>query len=190
MKDTTIRILGIDPGINNTGWNISQFNTENEITTVLHFDRIQANALAKKEKKQDFKDYGNIVSLELYEREINSIIEKYRPSYVACEDAFYNPRTPNAFLSLKLCIYSIKRVLHTHGQILFLIPPTIAKQAVWGSGTANKLAVQESIFNLKDLVIKDSKTNPIDKMVEHEADSIAISYAFIKNILPDLLLQK
>lgn len=190
MKTSPIKILGIDPGINNTGWNISVFNPNNGKLIVSTYGKFQANMLAKKEMRQENKVYGNIVSLFLYEREIKSIFDSFQPDYVASEDAFYNPRTPNAYLSLKLCINAIQRVLFTYSKVLYRIPPTVAKQAVWGNGSANKAAVQDSIQRLDDLIIKSTKQNPIEKMVEHEADSIAVSYAFTKTVLPDLLLQK
>ena len=93
-------------------------------------------------------------------------------------------------MSLKLCIHTIQRLLYLRGMRLYLIPPTVAKQAVWGKGTANKLAIQESIQELPDLTIRATKQHPIEEMQEHEADSIAIMYAFTKNILPDLLIQE
>ena len=94
---------------------------------------------------------------------------------------------PNAFISLRLCINVIQRVLYEHQKILHLVAPKEAKKAI-GSGKADKVTVQNSIRNLSDLKLKDSKLRPLDKMVEHEADSIAIGYAFIKHILPDIYL--
>ena len=190
MKASSLRILGIDPGINHTGWSVGSFDSVSDKLSVSMFDEIQAHNLAKKELKKDFREYGSLVSLTLYEREFEALLDHYDPDYVASEDAFYNPRTPNAYLSLKLCIHTIQRVLYRRSKRLYLIAPTVAKQAVWGKGTANKLAIQESIQTLPDITIRSTKLRPIDEMEEHEADSIAIMYAFTKVVLPDLLMQE
>ena len=181
-------IIGIDPGINNCGVSILRHYPATGETKVQNYFTIHANAIAKKENKADSKTYGSIISLFQLERVIEETINTYEPDYVACEDAFYNPRTPNAFISLKSCINSIKRVLYTHQKTLFLIAPKMAKATV-STGIANKEVVQESIRKLPDLKIKDTKELPIENMSEHEADATAIGYTFIKAILPEIILR-
>ena len=185
MNDKII-IMGIDPGINNTGICILKLNKKNNEITLVDRFVIKANEAAKKQNKDDAREYGNVFSIVVYEKEMLEIFSKYNPDFVACEDAFYSPRTPNAFVSLKLCINAIQRVLYQHfRKQLYKIPPKLAKSAV-SQGTADKVAVQISIRNLPDLKLKDTKMKPLDNMVEHEADSIAIGYAFVKCILPDI----
>lgn len=190
MKLAPIKILAFDPGINHTGWSLGSFDPVSFLLTVPFYGEIQAHNIAKKEARKEFKSYGSLVSLNFYKREIDLLMDHYRPDYVASEDAFYNPRCPNAYLSLKLCIHTIQRLLFERMMRLYLVAPTVAKQAVHGKGTANKLAIQESIQTLPDLKIRDTKQHPIEEMQEHEADSIAIMYAFVKNFLPDILLQE
>lgn len=182
-----VTIIGIDPGINNCGISILKHYTDTGETKVQNYFTIHANALAKKEDKAASKTYGSIFSLFQLEKAIENVMATYTPDFVVSEDAFYNPRTPNAFVSLKSCINSIKRVLYTHQKTLFLVAPKLAKATV-NTGTANKEVVQESIRNLADLKIKDTKELPIDGMSEHEADAIAIGYTFIKAILPELII--
>lgn len=184
-----IKIFGIDPGLTHTGCCICNYDPSKDTLQVANCFSIEAIALAKKENKIEHKQYGNIISLFLYERELDRIMTEYQPDYIASEDAFYNPRTPLAFVSLKLCINAIQRVLYKHGKILYRIAPKQAKQAV-STGTADKLAVQDAIQHLPDLIVRNTKQNPIEKISEHEADSIAIAYAFKKLLLPDLLIQK
>jgi Holliday junction resolvasome RuvABC endonuclease subunit len=181
-----ITIMGIDPGINNCGISILRYYPDTAETRVYTYLTLHCNAQAKKEDKVKSKVYGSIFSLFILEREIEKLIELYQPMYIASEDAFYNPRTPNAFISLKGCINSIKRVLYKYEKTLFLIAPKLAKAAVC-TGTANKEIIQETINRLPDLKIKNTKEMPLMNMVEHEADSIAIGYAFIKTILPELV---
>ena len=59
-----------------------------------------------------------------------------------------------------------------------------------GSGTANKAAVQAGIMNHEDIAFKEAKKKQIGKLIEHEADSIAVCYAFTQLFLPDILMQK
>lgn len=185
-----ITILGIDPGIHNCGISFNKYDPKTGIMSVADYFTIHAASSAKKEDKRTSEEYGTVFSLICLEKIMREILDKYKPDYVASEDAFYSPRTPNAFVSLKLCINSIQRVLfEDYRKQLFKIPPKLAKAAV-SQGTANKVAVQTSIRNLPDLKLKDTKSKPLDDMIEHEADAIAIAYAFRKLILPDILMTK
>lgn len=189
MANNTVKILGIDPGINHTGWALGVHRLDTQSTTIQNYGLIEAAALARKESKEQVKTFGNVFSLYLYEREMRALLKTVNPDYVACEDAFMH-KFPQAFVSLKLCISVIQRVLYEdYGKILHLIPPMVAKLAVWGNGMAKKEAVQEGIRRLEDLTIKHTKQRPAESMVEHEADSIAILYTFVKNLLPDLTMQ-
>ena len=186
-KSDAIVVLAFDPGIYHTGWSISKYDRTAGNISVTAYGTIDANSIAKKEKREDYKVYGNLVSFFALEREVTNLVTQHEPDYVACEGAFA-ARFMNAFVSLKLCIHAIQRALYLNfGKTLYLIAPKEAKKAV-GKGTADKGAVQNSIRHLDNLKIKDTKQQPIDRMVEHEADSIAIGYAFIRNVLPDLLL--
>lgn len=188
LEAKNIVVLGIDPGINHTGWSILHYSNTNDISSIVTFGTIEANDIAKKFHKEDFKQFSKVISLEIYRAELKSLMEKYNPQFVACEDAFYNPRMPNAFLSLKLCIHTIQQLLfQEYRKPLYLIAPKLIKQVISDDGTASKTAVQDAITNRADLIVKDTKNNPVAKMVEHEADSIAIAYSFVKLFLRDKL---
>ena len=160
-----ITVLGVDPGIHNCGISFNKYDPKAEMLIVADYFVIHAAEQAKKENRQESKNFGNVV---------------------ACEDAFYSPRTPNAFVSLKLCIGSMQRVLYTeYHKEMYRIPPKLAKM-VMSTATAGKVAIQQAIRDKPDIKIKDTKVRPLDEMVEHEADSIAIAYAFIKQIYPNL----
>ena len=185
-KNNLVTVLAFDPGIHHTGWSVLKLDRTTNTIVVGVYGTIEAVGLAKKENKQDFKVYGNVISFFLLEREITNLMNTYKPDYVVCENAFM-AKFPNAFVSLKLCINCIQRVLYGFGKILHLVAPKEAKKAI-GNGTADKEAVQNSIQHLEDLKIKETKQRPLGKMVEHEADSIAIGYSFIRHTLPDILL--
>lgn len=181
-----VTVLGVDPGIHNCGISFNKYDPKAETLIVADYFVIHAAEQAKKENRQESKNFGNVFSLITLEREFSKIIADYKPDFVACEDAFYSPRTPNAFVSLKLCIGSMQRVLYTeYHKEMYRIPPKLAKM-VMSTATAGKVAIQQAIRDKPDIKIKDTKVRPLDEMVEHEADSIAIAYAFIKQIYPNL----
>jgi len=169
------KLIGIDPGINNCGVAMCTYNTDSEILTVHDFLTIKSNETAMKTNRKESKTYGSIIPLFMLEREINNVVTAWEPEFVACEDAFYNPRTPNAFVSLKNCITSIRRVLYQHQKILYLIAPKLSKMTVV-KATADKNDMINAITHLSDITIIPST----DDIVEHEADAIGIAYTFIK----------
>ena len=182
-----IKIMGIDPGLTNTGYNISLFNPATGTLEVKLFDTISAIKVAKKLNKEEYKTYGNIIPLYKYEQILSEIVADHKPEYIVSESAFFCPRTPNAYVSLSLCINAIERVLYGYSKTLYKIAPKAAKQAV-SDASASKIAVQEAILKLPDLKIKKPKNRQLTSMVEHEADSIAITYTFVKTVLPGVLL--
>ena len=185
---TTLTILAFDPGIHHTGWSITKLDRNTNQSVVTMYGTIEAVALAKKEDNANYKTYGNIIPLFRLELEVIKLMNTYQPDYVVCENAFM-AKFHNAFVSLRLCINTIQRAAYGFQKLLYLVAPKEAKKAV-STGSADKVAVQESIQKLPDLMIKETKQRPLAKMVEHEADSIAIGYAFTHLVLPDLLLPK
>ena len=173
-----IKLIGIDPGIHNCGVAICEYDPDNQKLIVKDFFTIHASELARKFNKKDSIAYGSIFSLFLLEKEFNDIFSEYQPDYIGSEDAFYNPRTPNAFISLKSCINSIKRVLYTYRKKLNLIAPKLAKATVI-KATANKNDMMSAITKLPDLVIEKDVTD----IVEHESDAIGIAYTLYKTVL-------
>lgn len=185
-----IRIMAIDPGLNALGISLGFYYYQKNHLVIQEYMTIHSNEKAKKEKKTDFKTYGNLISLLTCEEAIDELMQKWEPEFVVSEDAFYNPRMPNAFLSLKLCINAIQRVLYQYNKVLYKIPPTVIKQTIFGNGLASKAAVQEGIMNHNDIGFKEAKKKHVNRLVEHEADSIAIGYAFTQLFLPDILMQR
>lgn len=185
-----IKIMAIDPGLNALGVSLGYYYNQKNKFIIQEYMTIHSNDQAKKEKRADFKMYGNLISLFTCEEAIHSLMEKWEPEFIVSEDAFYNPRMPNAFLSLKLCINAIQRVLYQYNKVLYRIPPTVIKQTIFGNGMASKAAVQEGIMNHDDIGFKEAKKKHVNRLIEHEADSIAIGYAFIQLLLPDILMQR
>ena len=186
MTNKKIVIMAIDPGCNHLGYSRIVYDPNTNQSVVSNYGCFSASELARKEQRKDVKEYGNVISLFMCEREIENIFNEFKPDFVVSESAFVH-RFPQAFASLCLCISTIERVLYRHQKILYKIAPREAKKAI-GDSSAGKEVVQDAIHHLPDLLVKHNKQRTENSMVEHEADSIAIGYAFIKNILPDILL--
>ena len=176
-----IVILAIDPGIYHCGYSKTVVDTTTGKGVVPDYGEFSAISLAKKHHKTEFASYGNVIPLKVYAEEIERIFLEYDPDYVVCESAFIH-KFPQAYASLCLCLHTIERVLYSHGKTLAKIAPREAKKAI-GDASADKLAVQDAIHKLPDLEVKHTKDKPLEKMSEHQADSIAIGYAFKKKHL-------
>ena len=185
MQDNKIVVMGIDPSTSHLGHSKLTYDIKKQRTITETYGCFSATDLARKYSKQEVKEYGNIISLFQCEQEIERIVDDYQPDFVVSESPFVY-RFPQAFASLCLCVNAIQRALYKTNRKLYLIAPRQAKKAI-GNSMAGKEEVQEAIHHLPDLKIIHTKEKPKETMVEHEADSIAIAYAFIHQVLPELL---
>ena len=147
-----MQILGIDPGINNTGWAIINYNG-------------RINYIASGTIKTD----ANLpLGTRLFKicNTLEDIISQYKPQIAGLEEVFVNK---NFQSSLKLS--------HARGAIMltiakFMIPlnefaPNLVKKTVTGVGRAEKTQVQHMI----NIIISQAKFLNAD-----EADALAIAY--------------
>lgn len=132
---------------------------------------------------------------------IEELIDRYNPTYISSEDAFYNPARPNAFVSLLIAIYAIESKLYqlySDGRIpfaknikLYKTPPTLVKKIFSMNSGGGKSTKEDMYHNLQsrvnehDIYFKDRDTCPlIDEFTEHSVDAIAVGYAFYKFWIP------
>jgi crossover junction endodeoxyribonuclease RuvC len=144
-------ILGIDPGIADTGYGIIKVYSNNKIECL---------------------DYGSIVTqpkqnleirlLFLYQ-ELNKIIEKYKPDLIGVEELFFNKNTATALIVaqargvilLSAMLAKIDIVHYTPGQV---------KQAVSAFGQAQKGQVQKMVkllLNLQEIPKPDDAADAL-----------------------------
>lgn len=184
MRNTGVRILSFDPGTTCLGWAVSQYHSDQNKFQVLKFGNMKPSDTAKKQK-DDCEIYTRqLISLFHVEAIVRELIETYSPQYIVSEDAFYHPgRGVNAYIALKLCIHTIARIAMDYKLGIYKISPCGIKSLVAGHGHADKTTIQDAILNNPNISFKAAKQIAFDKMVEHEADAIAIGYAFVKKIL-------
>ena len=150
-----IRILGIDPGLQITGFGVIESDGRN--SRYIHSGNIRADGTKQ--------NVGMPHRLGLIFRKLTEVIEQYQPDEVAVEEVFISR---NASSALKL---GHARGVAISAAVQSRIPVSeysarSVKQAVVGNGAANKEQIQHMVLRLLAL----RGTLQID-----EADALAVS---------------
>ena len=146
-------VLGIDPGIANTGYGF--IKSESSTLTPLNFGCIQTSP--KDESTQRLKT--------IYD-ELMQLAGEYQPEFFALEDLFFSKNVSSAF-AVGEARGVIKLVAANTNRQVYNYPPVEVKQAVVGYGKAPKRQVQEMVrllLRLKDIPRPD-----------HAADALAVA---------------
>ena len=143
-------ILGIDPGIADTGYGV--INVEGSNLTCLAYGSIRTPAQA-----------DLISRLELLHKELDKIIKKFRPDYSAVEQLFFNKNAKTALIvgqARGVALLTLKQ----NKLPVFEYTPAQVKSAVSAYGQASKLQVQKMvklILNLKELPRPDDAADAL-----------------------------
>jgi Holliday junction resolvasome RuvABC endonuclease subunit len=193
MVKKQYRILCIDPALSSCGWSIldlmidqckktsipkivvyrtSCFKSYNE--AIKAANRVEANFFGKP-----------VLGLSILIKNMTQLIELYKPDFVVIEDAFFNPKRPNAYASLISCIVTISQMCRN----LFKLPvyrvPTRSAKASIAMGGAKKVDVQKAVLENPNITFKQKKSR--EMLNDHEADSIAVGHFFITSLLPGIV---
>lgn len=130
-------VIGIDPGLATVGFGV--IRTEKNVITPVSYGCIRTSA--EKESPQRL--------LEIY-TEVIALFEKYAPEAVAVERLFFNKNVTNA-----MGVSEARGVIILAAQQkqipVFQYTPLQVKQAITGSGRADKKQMQEMIKRLLNL---------------------------------------
>ena len=179
---TSYKVIGIDPGLNNTG--IAIFNIEtihNTIVSIEAFtiitDKLYNNTTLDEELYSE-----RMVKLYKLKSNIIDIIKHFKPQTVVCESPFYNRFRPMAYGALLETISIIhSAIIEVDPYILFrTIEPLLIKKIIGAGSTKGKPDVKLAIQ--KTPLITNVLLNDIDTLDEHSLDSIAVAYSFLNNI--------
>lgn len=174
-------VLGIDPGLTNCGYNLSEVNIEDSSITVIKLGEFHPGpAVEKKSYRDEVEKFDKrTISLAYLREQLTKLLNDLKPDAVCAEDIFINPRRPAAYgaLSMFICVAKMTcyDVARKH---LVTIPTKICKQHIANRGDSSKLSVQQAIAASKHIKFKDPMM--IQQMTEHEADSIAVSNALVQ----------
>ena len=150
-------ILGIDPGLTNTGYGLIRYE----------------------KKKIELIDYGCVLTYKkdtfsirikkIYYK-VKELIEKYNPHEVAIEEIFFNKNVRSA-LTVSKVHGMIAITVALIGLELYEYTPLQIKQATVGNGRAEKYQVQSMVkilLNLSEIPQPD-----------HAADALAVAICHI-----------
>lgn len=146
-------ILGLDPGIADTGWGVIAKSGQKI--------KMVAGGSIKTSAKLDF-----IKRLEIIHKELISIIKKYQPETVAVEQLFFCKNVKTALLvgqARGVCLMTIAE----HNLPIFEYTPLQVKQALTSYGKADKNQVGQMVRVLLGL-----KTVP---KPDDAADALAVA---------------
>ena len=151
------RVLGIDPGLSNTGYGILDFNRdklqplEGGVCKTVTSDNLE-NRL-----KSIFED-------------IREVVIEYKPKIMAVEDLHSRYRNLKTAIIMGHARGVVWLVASLYDIPVFHYQPTQIKNIITGSGRADKIQIQRSISRLLNL--------NFDNLSEHVADAYAAAICY------------
>ena len=159
MNQKTSIVLGIDPGLDRTGWAVLSRDPRNKLSLV-------ECGLIHTEAGQDLP-----VRLNYIYGELQKILAQYKPDQVAMEQNFFLKRAitmANTVMTRGVIILACEQA----GKNISFYPPKRVKMQLCGSGAADKKQVQRMVQLTLNL---DKVINPDDT-----ADAAAIGICHLK----------
>lgn len=147
-----LRIMAIDPGLNNTGWGIVS-KSGNNLSYV-------ASGVIKPPSKDEL---GN--RLAVIFREVETLLKTHQPDQVAIEETFVNA-SPRDTLKLGQARGVALVVPAFYGYSVAEYAPNLVKKSIVGNGHASK----EQIQHMVKILLPKAQINSAD-----EADALAIA---------------
>ena len=157
-------ILGIDPGLENTGWGIIETGNKKPETRLVDFGVILTSNKDKSEER-----------LEKIFEEIQKIIKKYKVEEVAMESLFFAKNARSAMVVAE-AIGAIKVAAKNLKKPIFEYTPLQIKMALVGYGRAEKEQVEMMVGNYLNL------SESIKPSHASDAVAVALTHGFTMRI--------
>lgn len=154
MANQASIVLGIDPGLDRTGWGVVQRDARGTLTLL-------ACGLIHTAAAQDLPKRLHYIHTQLQE-----ILRTYAPDHIAMEQNFFLKRAvtmANTVMTRGVIILACEQA----GKTISFYPPKRVKMILCGTGTADKKQVQRMVQLTLNL---DKKPEPDDV-----ADAVAIA---------------
>lgn len=155
-----MHILGIDPGLAQTGWGVVEVKNQ-------RFNRV-ASGVVRTKAREITEDRIHYIA-----NEIGVVAQTHNVDIISMEDIFF-ARNVSSALTVAKVIGAIIQQLSTQKMPIRLFTPLQIKLAVTGYGTAEKNQVQEMVRLLLKL---ESLPRP-----DHVADSLAAAICLAHNL--------
>ena len=130
-----MRVLGVDPGLNRTGWAVVE--ADGDAYRLISSGIIAPPPSAELGQRLDFGFEA-----------INSVLLESRSGLVALEELFSNPHHPTASIRLAHMRGVLCLAMERAGVIVRHYTATTVKQRLTGSGHASKEQVRSMVFQL------------------------------------------
>jgi crossover junction endodeoxyribonuclease RuvC len=133
-----LRIIGIDPGLRNTGWGIIEFKNNR----LIHIDdgRVSPPSISSVGER-----------LLFIKNKLSLIVKKYNPNISAIEQIFVGRGTGSS-LKLGMARGVSILVLAQAGLQIKELPPKLVKKTVTGYGSASKDQIESMIEKLLNII--------------------------------------
>jgi Holliday junction resolvasome RuvABC endonuclease subunit len=160
-----LNILGVDPGLGNTGLCIMVIDEKLEITKIetvnLDLNRLcGSNNIKKSEYLNKYMDY---------------VLYNFNIHRVSCESAFLNMSRPAAVIPVATAIYIIESKTKDFNIPFTAIPPSTMKVNVGAKGNSKKDEIEYAVNKIKEIT---THINVLE-ITEHELDSIGMAYSLL-----------
>ena len=150
-----MKVLGIDPGLNNVGYAILETAKNNSVTYI-------RSGVIKTNPKNDLPS-----RLHKIYSSLDEIINSYQLDIICIEEVFVNMNAKSTML-LSFARGAILTAIGKYNIETVELAPNFIKKTVVGSGRADKIQIQKMI----SMILPDAKYSSSD-----EADAIAIAYS-------------
>lgn len=178
MLDTSdiIRMISIDPGLNNIGIATIVYNKRYRLLDSVEAFTIVPNSYIRTNELYNYLDERSLKQQILVEKYLEVLV-KHTPELVVCENAFFYNNKPVAFQALIEAITLIKHTtINFDPTITFiLLSPLEIKHSLKVKNISDKDSTKEALVSLGINTLVE-----LDSMVEHSIDAIAVGYSFLK----------
>lgn len=147
------RILGIDPGLNVTGWGLLEITPDG--TANLRWGTIRPPAGELSHRLKEINE------------QVTDLIDRLQPQALAVERPFIHKNVKTAVM-LGQAQAAAMIAAASSGLPVFEYPPRAVKQTVAGSGSAEKSAVKQALIARLGLQELDAR--------EDASDALAVAY--------------
>lgn len=153
-KTKSDRVLGIDPGLSNTGFAVVVRNARGA------FSILESGCIATDKNESEANRAKQIY------QQIRDVIHQHTPDLIAVERVYFN-RNPSSCLSTAGISYVCLLAAELSCVPSVWISPQTAKAAATGFGSASKESVRKFIYKLTGETLTNS----------HQADAAAVAIA-------------
>lgn len=178
-----LRVLSIDPGLNNIG--LAEFIID---TNPLQIVSIAPATLTEDRVVDDVTlDDQNAMERDAKRlRMVNALMKhviNFSPDKVVCESPFFNPSRPSSFVVLVEVISEIRDRIREHDPAITfsMIAPKEAKKILGVANEKGKDPIKDAVA--KHSYLSSLLTIPLDSITEHAIDAVVIGFTFFNYLL-------